>query len=203
MQDLPPLAHLLADARIAALIAAPAPAFLIDSSGKLRFANRAGLALLGARTLAEAIARGPAALGPLSEAARELIPTLSHAGAPRLEHLRPPDGGFAQPIVFAATRFHLVHEDDAALLVGIDTGRERILEIRLAAAALVDGEHEAFALLDAGGRAIHFNAAAARSPISMPEPPRRWRPPSATASLSPPSASRASRCGASRPALRH
>jgi hypothetical protein len=134
MQDLPPLAHLLADARIAALIAAPAPAFLIDSAGKLRFANRAGLALMGARTLAEAVARGPEALGPLSEAARELIPTLSPAGAPRLEHLQPPDG-FAQPIVFAATRFHLVHEGDAALLVGIDTGRERILEIRLAAVA--------------------------------------------------------------------
>ena len=161
MQDLPPLAHLLADARIAALIAAPAPAFLIDSSGKLRFANRAGLALLGARTLAEAVARGPEALGPLSEAARELIPTLSPAGAPRLEHLRPPDGGFVQPIVFAATRFNLGHDGDAVLLVGIDTGRERILEIRLAAAALVDGEHEAFALLDASGRAIHFNAAAA------------------------------------------
>ena len=161
MQDLPPLAHLLADARIAALIAAPAPAFLIDSAGKLRFANRAGLALLGARTLAEAVARGPEALGPFGEAARELIPTLSPAGAPRLEHLLPPDGGFAQPIVFAATRFNLVHEGDAALLVGIDTGRERILEIRLAAAALVDGEHEAFALLDASGRAIHFNAAAA------------------------------------------
>ncbi len=161
MQDLPPLAHLLADARIAALIAAPAPAFLIDSSGKLRFANRAGLALLGARTLAEAVARGPEALGPLGAAARELIPTLSPAGAPRLEHLRPPGGGFVQPIVFAATRFHLVHEGDAALLVGIDTGRERLLEIRLAAAALVDGEHEAFALLDARGRAIHFNAAAA------------------------------------------
>ena len=161
MQDLPPLAHLLADARIAALIAAPAPAFLIDSAGKLRFANRAGLALLGARTLAEAIARGPEALGPFGEAARELIPTLSPAGAPRLEHLRPPDGGFAQPIVFAATRFNLGRDGDAALLVGIDTGRERLLEIRLAAAALVDGEHEAFALLDASGRAIHFNAAAA------------------------------------------
>ena len=50
MQDLPPLAHLLSGRTYRSpFIAAPAPAFLIDSAGKLRFANRAGLALLSAR----------------------------------------------------------------------------------------------------------------------------------------------------------
>jgi PAS domain S-box-containing protein len=158
MQDLPPLAHILADARIAALVAAPSPAFLIDSGGRLHFANRSALALLGARTLAEAVARGPEILGPLAEAVRELVPTLSPTGAPRIEHLRAPD---ESTIVFATTRFSLGNAGDAALLVGIDTGRDRTLELRLAVAALIDGEREAMALLDSGGHLIHANASAA------------------------------------------
>jgi PAS domain S-box-containing protein len=161
MQEFPPLAQLLGDARVAALVAAPSPAFLIDSAGRLHFANRSALALVGARTLAEAVARGPDALGSLADTARELIPTLSPSGAPRLEHLRPPGDGFADPIVFAVTRFSLHRGGEAALLVGIDTGRDRSLELRLAVAALLDGEAEPMALLDWSGRTIHANSAAA------------------------------------------
>ena len=69
MLQLTPLAELLADARIAGLVAVPTPALLIDPTGKLLFANPAGLALIGAKNLQDAIARGPAALGPLAEAA--------------------------------------------------------------------------------------------------------------------------------------
>jgi PAS domain S-box-containing protein len=159
MQARSELAHLLADARIAALVAAPSPAFLIDSSGRLHFANRSALALLGARTLADAIARGPEALGALAAAARELVATLSPSGAPRLEHLPLP--GIDPPIVFAATRFALGATGDAALLIGVDTGRERTLELRLAFAALIDDAPAPLALFDATGRLIHANAAAA------------------------------------------
>ncbi len=48
MPPLTPLAELLADARIAGLVAVTTPALLIDPEGKLLFANPAGLALIGA-----------------------------------------------------------------------------------------------------------------------------------------------------------
>jgi hypothetical protein len=205
MQDLPPLAHLLADARIAALIAAPAPAFLIDSAGKLRFANRAGLALRGARTLAKPSPADPKARSVRfgSGARADPDPFARRRSASRTSAAA---GGFAQPIVFAATRFNLGRDGDAA------ARRHRraasASSDRLAAAALVDGEHGR-SHCSTPRRAIHFNAAAPpvrrrrSSPISIPGPHAALRPPSATASHSPRSAVAHRRFGASRPGLRH
>src|ERR1044071_437973 len=74
------LAELLTDQRIAGLVAVPTPALLIEREGKLLFANPAGLAAIGAKTLQDAVERGTAGLGPLAEAARRFSENLPSAG---------------------------------------------------------------------------------------------------------------------------
>ncbi|MDO8533887.1 MAG: hypothetical protein Q7S17_04005, partial [Xanthobacteraceae bacterium] len=158
MHPLPPLAQLLTDARIAALLAAPAPALVIDADGKLCFANLAALSLLGARTLRDAIASGPAELGPIPEAARRLMASLPPGGPARRERLQLPPAG-TQSLVFACSRIALVNGDSAILFAG-EAGEAKAPELSDAAAALFDGESEALALFDGAGGRIHANPAA-------------------------------------------
>jgi PAS domain S-box-containing protein len=151
-----PLPLLLADARIAGLVAVPTPALLIDAEGRLLFANPAGLALAGAKTLAEAVTRGPAALTPLAEAARRLAESLPAAGAPRLERFRLK--GALQPAVFACSRIAWAG-GAAVLFAGMDAGRGKPPSLTEASRALFDAD--AFALFELDGRLLHVSEAAA------------------------------------------
>ena len=158
MLQLTPLAELLADARIAGLVAVPTPALLIDPTGKLLFANPAGLALIGAKNLQDAIARGSAALGPLAEAATRFAENLPADGSPRLERLRLK--GSLQPAVFACSRIVFAGDWPAVLFAGMDAGRGKPPSIVDAAAALLDDKEDAFALFDLDGHLLHANAMA-------------------------------------------
>ncbi|HLL27014.1 MAG TPA: PAS domain S-box protein [Xanthobacteraceae bacterium] len=145
-------AELLADARIAGLVAVTTPALLIDAEGGLIFANAAGIALLGARTLQDAATRG-ALLAPFSEAARRFGDSLPAAGAPRLERLRLK--GSLQPAVFACSRLMLAGAP-AVLFTGIEAGRGKAPSLTDAARALI-GDDDAFALFDLDGHLVHAN----------------------------------------------
>ena len=158
MPQLTPFAELLADARIAGLVAVPTPALLIDPEGKLRFANPAGLVLLGAKTFQDAAARGPAALGPLAEAARRFAESLPAGGAPRLERLRL--AGSLQPAVFACSRVVFAGDWPAILFAGMDAGRGKAPSITDAARALLDDKEDSFALFDLDGHLLHTSALA-------------------------------------------
>ncbi|HEY4862981.1 MAG TPA: hypothetical protein VIH65_02580, partial [Xanthobacteraceae bacterium] len=158
MPQLTPLAELLADARIAGLVAVPTPALLIDPEGKLLFANPAGLALIGAKTLQDAAAREDAALGPLAEAARRFSENLPAGGAPRLERLRLK--GSLQPAVFACSRILFPGDWPAVLFAGMDAGKGKAPSIVDAARALLDNEKDSFALFDLDGHLLHANVPA-------------------------------------------
>ncbi len=158
MPQLTPLAELLADARIAGLAAVPTAALLIDPEGKLLFANPAGLALLGAKTLRDAAIRGDAALGPLAEAARRFSENLPAGGAPRLERLRLK--GSLQPAVFACSRIVFAGDWAAVLFAGLDAGKGKPPSIVDAAKTLLDDESDSFALFDLDGHLLHANALA-------------------------------------------
>ena len=158
MPQLTPLVELLADARIAGLVAVPTPALLIDPEGKLLFANPAGLALLGAKTLQDAAARGLTALGPLAEAAKRFSENLAASGAPRLERLRLK--GSLQPAVFACSRIVFAGDWAAILFAGMDAGRGKPPSIVDAVQTLLDNEKDFFVLFDLDGHILHANAAA-------------------------------------------
>jgi len=158
MPQLTPLAELLADARIAGLVAVPTPALLIDPEGKLLFANPAGLALIGAKTLQDAAVRGDAALGPLAEAARRFSENLPAGGAPRLERLRLK--GSLQPAVFACSRILFTGDWPAILFAGMDAGKGKAPSIVDAAKALLDNEKDSFALFDLDGHLLYANVPA-------------------------------------------
>ena len=158
MPQLTPFAELLADARIAGLVAVPTPALLIDPEGKLLFANPAGLALLGAKTFQGAAARGPAALGPLAEAAKRFAESLPAGGAPRLERLRL--AGSLQPTVFACSRIVFAGDWPAILFAGMDAGRGKPPSITDAARSLLDDKEDGFALFDLDGHLLHASAVA-------------------------------------------
>ncbi len=158
MPPLTPLAELLADARIAGLVAVPTPALLIDPEGKLLFANPAGLALIGAKTFHEAARRGTAALGPLAEAAKRFSENLPAGGSPRLERLRL--AGSLQPAVFACSRIVFAGDWPAVLFAGMDAGRGKPPSIVDAARSLLDDKEDAFALFDLDGHLLHANAVA-------------------------------------------
>src|SRR5438477_756272 len=158
MPPLTPLAELLADARIAGLVAVPTPALLIDPDGRLLFANPAGLALVGAKTFQDAVTRGPSALGPLAETAKRFAEDLPAGGAPRLERLRLK--GSLQPTVFACSRIVFADDWPAILFTGMDAGRGKPPSLAEAAQALLDDKEDAFALFDLDGQLIHANATA-------------------------------------------
>jgi PAS domain S-box-containing protein len=158
MPPLTPLAELLADARIAGLVAVPTPALLIDPEGKLLFANPAGLALIGAKNLQDAAARGSAALGPLAETARRFSENLPAGGSPRLERLRLK--GSLQPAVFACSRIVFAGDWPAILFAGMDAGRGKPPSIMDAVRSLLDDKEDAFALFDLDGHLLHANAVA-------------------------------------------
>jgi len=152
-----PLADLLADARIAGLVAVPTPALLVDADGNLLFANPAGLALIGAKTLQEARGRGAAALGPFAEAARRFAESLAAGGAPRLERFRPK--GALAAAVFACSRIVFAGDWSAVLFAGMEAGRGKPPSLADAARALL-GEDGAFALFDLDGRLLQANGVA-------------------------------------------
>jgi PAS domain S-box-containing protein len=158
MPQLTPLADILADSRIAGLVAVPTPALLIDPEGKLLFANPAGLALIGAKTLRDADARGPAALGPFADAARRFSENLPAGGSPRLERLRLK--GSLQPTVFACSRIVFADDWPATLFAGMDAGKGKPPSIADATRALLDDKEDAFALFDLDGHLVHANATA-------------------------------------------
>ena len=152
------LAELLADQRIAGLVAVPTPALLIDGEGKLLFANPAGLAAIGAKTLADAAQRGTAALGPLADAAQRFSENLPAEGAPRLERLRLK--GSLQPAVFACSRIAFPGARPAVLFAGMDAGRGKAPSLVDAARTLLDEQDDTFALFDFDGHLIHASAPA-------------------------------------------
>ncbi len=158
MPQLTPLADILADSRIAGLVAVPTPALLIDPEGKLLFANPAGLALIGAKTLRDADARGPAVLGPFADAARRFSENLPAGASPRLERLRLK--GSLQPTVFACSRIVFADDWPATLFAGMDAGKGKPPSIADAMRALLDEEEDAFALFDLDGHLVHANATA-------------------------------------------
>jgi PAS domain S-box-containing protein len=154
MPSLPPIAGLLADARIAALVAVPQPALLFGAEGQLLFANPAGLKLTGAATLPEAAQREVQALGPVADTAMQLASQLPAAGAPRLQRLRLPN--FMQPQTFAFSRFALADGGEAVLTAGLDAAREKTPSLPGALGAMLD-EHDAFALFSLDGDLIEAN----------------------------------------------
>ena len=158
MPQLTPLADILADSRIAGLVAVPTPALLIDPEGKLLFANPAGLALIGAKTFHGADARGPAALAPFADAALRFSENLPAGGSPRLERLRLK--GSLQPTVFACSRIVFADDWPATLFAGMDAGKEKPPSIADALRALLDDKEDAFALFDLEGHLVHANATA-------------------------------------------
>jgi PAS domain S-box-containing protein len=159
MHSLPPLARLLTDPRIAALIAAPAPAMLIDASGELRFANLAGLALLGAPTLTEAAAAGAPALGPFADATERLIARLRAGGPPERERIEMPDGQALRSWRFDCFRIALADGSEAVLFAATETG-DQSPNLAASAASLLDGEREPLVLFSAEGNRLHANPAA-------------------------------------------
>jgi PAS domain S-box-containing protein len=154
MPSLPPIAGLLADARISALVAVPQPALLFGAEGQLLFANPAGLKLTGAATLPEAAQREVQALGPVAETAMQLASQLPAAGAPRLQRLRLPN--FMQPQTFAFSRFALADGGEAVLAAGLNAAREKTPSLPEALGAMLD-EHDAFALFSLDGDLIEAN----------------------------------------------
>ncbi len=156
MPALPPIAELLADARLAALVAVPQPALLFDAGGHLLFANPAGLKLTGAASLPAAANLSSAELGPVAEATLELAPNLA-AGTSRLQRLKL--AGSLQPQTFVFSRFPLADGSEAILAAGLEAGREKAPALMSAVRALLS-EHDAFALYDLDGRLIEANETA-------------------------------------------
>jgi len=154
MPALPPIAELLADARLAALVAVPQPALLFDAEGRLLFANLSGLKLTGAASLPEAEKLSPDQLGPVAEAARELAPNLA-AGTSRLQRLKLA----GQPRTFVFSCFPHNGKREAILAAGLEAGREKAPAMMSALRALFS-EQDAFALYDFEGRLIEASAAA-------------------------------------------
>lgn len=150
MRSLPPITELLADARIAALVGAPAPVLLFGGDGGLLFANPAGLQLVNAPTLPEAATRAPEALGPVAAAARRLAPGLP-AASPRLERLKLPGIHFMQPRTFAFSRIVIGKRPEAVLVTGLEAGREKAPSLSQAVGALLDDAREAFAVFGLDG----------------------------------------------------
>ena len=161
MPSLPPIAELLADARLAALVAVPQPALLFGADGHLLFANPAGLKLTGAAALAEAANVEATALGPVAEAAMQLAAQLPSAGTPRLQRLKLAGASFMRPQTFAFSRFALADGNEAVLAAGLDAGREKTPALSHAVNALLDHERDAFALYDLDGNLIEASPLAA------------------------------------------
>jgi len=154
MPALPPIAELLADARLAALVAVPQPALLFDAEGQLLFANLSGLKLTDAATLPDAQKLSPDQLGAAGQAARELAPNLA-AGTSRLQRLKLS----GQPRTFVFSLFPLGEGREAILAAGLEAGREKAPPMMSALRALF-GEQDAFALYDFEGRLIEASTAA-------------------------------------------
>lgn len=159
MPSLPAIAELLADARLAALVAVPQPAMLFGADGGLLFANPGGLKLAGVSALREAAERDVCTLGPVAEAAMRLAPQLPAAGAPRLQRLRLANA--MQPQTFAFSRFALADGSEGILAAGLDAAREKTPSLPQAMNVLLDSERDAFALYDLDGQLIEASPLAA------------------------------------------
>jgi PAS domain S-box-containing protein len=160
MPLLPPIAELIADARLAGLVAVSQPALLFGADGHVLFANHAGLKLIGASTLPEASRFEAAELGPVAEAAMRLAPQLSSPGPTRLQRMKLPGANSMQPQTFAFSRLALQNGSEAVLAAGLDGGRERAPSLLQAVGTLLDDEHDAFALFDLEGNLIEANTLA-------------------------------------------
>jgi len=150
------LAELLADPRLAGLVAVPTPALLIDESGNLLFANPAALALIGAKTLRGAATR-ESTLAPFADTARRFVESLPAGAAPRLERIR--IAGSLQPSVFACSHIVIADEQQAILFAGMDAGRSKPPSLVDAVRSIV-GPDEPFALFDLTGQRMHVNPGA-------------------------------------------
>lgn len=160
MPSLPPIAELIADARLAGLVAVSQPALLFGADGHVLFANPAGLKLIGASSLPEASRIEAAELGPVAEAAMRLAPQLASSGPTRLQRMKLPGANSMQPQTFAFSRLVLQDGSEAVLAAGLEGGRERAPSLLQAAGTLLDDEHDAFALFDLDGNLIEANTLA-------------------------------------------
>lgn len=160
MPSLPPIAELIADARLAGLVAVSQPALLFGADGHVLFANPAGLKLIGASSLPEASRIEAAELGPVAEAAMRLAPQLASSGPTRLQRMKLPGANSMQPQTFAFSRLVLQDGSEAVLAAGLEGGRERAPSLLQAVGTLLDDEHDAFALFDLEGNLIEANTLA-------------------------------------------
>src|SRR6185312_14537358 len=160
MPSLPPIAELIADARLAGLVAVSQPALLFGADGHVLFANPAGLKLIGASTLTQASLLEVSELGPIAEAAMRLAPQLSSPGPTRLQRMKLPGANSMQPQTFAFSRLVLQDGSEAVLAAGLEGGRERPPSLLQAVGTLLDDEHDAFALFDLDGNLIEANTLA-------------------------------------------
>jgi PAS domain S-box-containing protein len=154
----PRLIQLISDARIAGLFGAPKPVIVLDAEGSLLLANCAGLSLLRAGSAAEAAATIAAERGRNAATLRHVFEAPDGAAA-RTHTLAFNIGGTRKAVEFACSRVPLAGGRSAMLLVGGEPAGYAP-EAAEEAAALFDGEREAFALLDGNGRRIYANAAA-------------------------------------------
>jgi PAS domain S-box-containing protein len=155
MYPFPSLAQLLAEPRIAALVADAAPALLFDSDGRLRFANRAAIRAHDATTFLELAERASELFGELPALARELSGSLALNGAP----LRRNVATNAGDEVFRCERIALAN-GSAVLFSGEARGRAEGGALE-ALTPLLDSERAPIAAFDLEGRPLHLNRMAA------------------------------------------
>ena len=158
MTQVPTLLKLLSDARIGAYFSAPKPAFVLDSEGRVLFANQASLALLRASTRREVEAAIAAERGPFAAALRGLNEAAADA-APQMHMLPLKVGGTRRAIQFECSRVDFAEGGSALLLAGSEPVGGAPAAAVAARAAFGD-ESEAFALFAADGKRIYANAAA-------------------------------------------
>jgi PAS domain S-box-containing protein len=158
MQQLPAVVQLLTDPRVGALVSAPKPAFIVDSSGNLLLANQAALVLLRVNSLDEASTALAAERGPIAAAARTVMDRPA-GSPPQLQSLPLTAGGNRRAVEFACSTIEFGGRK-AIVLAGSEPVTAPGEEPGLAAAALLDGADEPLALFNGDGRRIHANAAA-------------------------------------------
>src|SRR5262249_10224518 len=110
------------DPRLANHAAAAAPAWLWAADGtRVLWANAAGAALLGAKTLAELSERRISTSQPLAAQVVRLAGTLPYGGATRLERMRGIGISVGRAVACACTRLSLANGTPAVLIAAAET----------------------------------------------------------------------------------